>query len=179
MLRRRDVPFVTVVGLLPFVLAACNDATSSADPRTQPPLVRIETVETSVQSERSFTGIVAARVQSDLGFRVPGKVLERLVDAGQSVRRGQALMRIDPVDLKLAMRAQAESVTAARAFARQTAEDEARYRDLVAGGAGAAAAYDKGKAAAESAAAQLNAAEAQAEVARNESNYAVLPADAD
>ena len=49
MLQRRDVPFVTVVGLLPFVLAACNDATSSTDPRTQPPLVRIETVQTSVQ----------------------------------------------------------------------------------------------------------------------------------
>jgi RND family efflux transporter MFP subunit len=88
-------------------------------------------------------------------------------------------MRIDPVDLKLAMRAQAESVAAARAYARQTAEDEVRYRDLVAGGAVSASAYDKVKATAESAAAQLNAAEAQAEVARNESNYAVLLADAD
>src|SRR6476660_4324595 len=180
MLHCRDVPFVTVIGLLPFVLAACNDATSSStDPRTQPPLVRIETVESSVQSGRSFTGTIAARVQSDLGFRVPGKVLERLVDAGQSVRRGPALMRIDPVDLKRAMRAQAETVAAARAFARQTAEDEVRYRDLVAGGAVSASAYDKVKATAESAAAQLNAAEAQAEVARNESTYAVLLADAD
>ena len=50
-------------------------------------------------------GTVAARVQSDLGFRVSGKVLERLVDTGQTVRRGQPLMRIDPVDLKLAARA--------------------------------------------------------------------------
>jgi multidrug efflux pump subunit AcrA (membrane-fusion protein) len=136
MLQRRDVPFVTVVGLLPFVLAACNDATSSTDPRTQPPLVRIETVQTSVQSERSFTGIVAARVQSDLGFRVPGMVLERLVDAGQSVKRGQALMRIDPTDLRLVVRARDEAVAAAKARARQTADDEARYRDLVAGGSG-------------------------------------------
>ena len=39
------------------------------------------------------------------GFRVSGKVLERLVDTGQTVRRGQPLMRIDPVDLKLAARA--------------------------------------------------------------------------
>jgi RND family efflux transporter MFP subunit len=178
MLRRRDVPFVTVVGLLPFVLAACNDATSSADPRTQPPLVRIETVETSVQSERSFTGIVAARVQSDLGFRVPGKVLERLVDAGQSVKRGQALMRIDPTDLRLAVRAHDEAVAAAKARARQTADDEARYRDLVVGGAVSASAYDKVKAAAEAARAELNAAEAQADVARNETSYAVLVADA-
>src|SRR3954469_13710454 len=126
---------VTLIGLLPFVLAACNHATSSsADPRTQPPLVRIETVEISVQPERSFSGIVAARVQSDLGFRVPGKVLERLVDAGQTVKRGQALMRIDPADLKLALHAHEEAVAAAKASARQTADDEARYRDLVAGG---------------------------------------------
>jgi RND family efflux transporter MFP subunit len=175
---QRYVLFATL-GVMSAALAACSSADSSTDPRTQPPLVRVENVASNVQSGRSFTGTIAARVQSDLGFRVPGKVLERLVDAGQSVRRGQALMRIDPVDLKLAMRAQAESVAAARAFARQTAEDEVRYRDLVAGGAVSASAYDKVKAAAESAAAQLNAAEAQAEVARNESNYAVLMADSD
>jgi RND family efflux transporter MFP subunit len=179
MLRRCDVPFVTLIGLLPFALAGCNDVSSSADPRTQPPLVRIETVESSTHSERSFTGVVAARVQSDLGFRVPGKVLERLVDAGQAVKRGQALMRIDPTDLKLAVRAHEEAVVAAKARARQTAEDEARYRDLVGGGAVSASAYDEVKAAAESARAELNAAEAQAYVARNETSYAVLFADAD
>lgn len=173
-------PLVSLIGLLPFVLAACNDATSSStDPRTQPPLVRIETVESSVQSERSFTGIVAARVQSDLGFRVPGKVLERLVDAGQTVKRGQALMRIDPTDLRLAMRAHDEAVAAAKARARQAAADEARYRSLVAVGFVSASAFDKVKAAAEAARAELNAAEAQAGVARNETGYAVLFADAD
>src|SRR5436853_2613718 len=105
MLQFRDVLFSTLSALLPFVLVACNGATSSAnDPRLQAPLVRIETVETSGRLDRSFTGIVAARVQSDLGFRVPGKVLERLVDAGQTVKRGQALMSIDPTDLRLAMR---------------------------------------------------------------------------
>lgn len=179
MLHRREVPFLAVIGLLPFVLAACSDATPSTDPRTQPPLVRIETIGISNPSERSFTGIVAARVQSDLGFRVPGKVLERLVDAGQTVKRGQSLMRIDPTDLKLAVRAHEEAIAAAKARARQTADDEARYRDLVAGGAVSASAYDKVKAAAESARAELNAAEAQAFVARNETSYAVLFADAD
>jgi RND family efflux transporter MFP subunit len=180
MLIRREVPFVTIIGLLPFVLAACHDATSSTDPRTQPPLVRIETVELSVQSERSFTGIVAARVQSDLGFRVPGKVLERLVDAGQSVKRGQPLMRIDPTDLRLAMRAHEEAVAAARARAHQTAEDEVRHRNLLLSpGAVSASDYDKAKAAADSARADLKAARAQADVARNETSYAVLLADAD
>jgi multidrug efflux pump subunit AcrA (membrane-fusion protein) len=81
MFHRRAFSFLIVVGFLPFAVAACHDATASSDPRTQPPLVRVATVETSVHAERSFSGIVAARVQSDLGFRVPGKVLERLVDA--------------------------------------------------------------------------------------------------
>jgi multidrug efflux pump subunit AcrA (membrane-fusion protein) len=107
MRHRRAFAFLIVLGLLPLAVAACHDATASNDPRTQPPLVRVATVETSVHAERSFTGIVAARVQSDLGFRVPGKVLERLVDAGQTVKRGQPLMRIDPTDLRLATRARA------------------------------------------------------------------------
>src|SRR6266480_6516979 len=179
MIQRRSVALLAVIGLLPFVLAAGSDATSSADPRTQNPLVRVATVETSTRAERSFTGIVVARVQSDLGFRVPGKVVERLVDTGQTVKRGQPLMRIDPTDLRLATRAQEEAVAAAKARERQTSADEARQRDLVSAGAVSKSAYDKVKAAAESARAELNAAEAQADVARNATGYAVLLADAD
>ncbi|EPC01505.1 hypothetical protein L861_16675, partial [Litchfieldella anticariensis FP35 = DSM 16096] len=135
MLKRRDIPFLAVIGLLPLALAACSDATSSIDPRTNAPLVRVAAVAPSAQVERSFTGVIAARVQSDLGFRVPGKILERLVDTGQTVERGQPLMRIDSTDLRLAMRAHEEAVAAARARLRQTAEDEARYRALVSRGA--------------------------------------------
>lgn len=172
-------PFVALLGLLPFVLAACSSADSSIDPRTQAPLVRTGVVERSVQTERSFTGVVAARVESDLGFRVPGKVLERLIDTGETVKRGQPLMRIDPTDLRLAMRAHEEAVAAARARARQTAEDEVRSRNLVASRAVSVSEYDQAKAAADSARADLNAAEALADVARNETSYAVLLADAD
>ena len=179
MSQRRNIPFLAVVGVLPLILAACSDATSSIDPRTQTPLVRVAPVATVAQTERAFSGIVAARVQSDLGFRVPGKILERMVDAGQTVKRGQALMRIDPTDLKLATRAQDEAVVAATARARQTAEDESRYRDLVSAGAVSASTYDKIKAAADSARAELKAAQAQADVAHNETGYAVLLADSD
>lgn len=177
MLRRRLV-FTAVISALPLALVACGEKTPP-DPRTEAPLVRAATIEGAVAASRTFTGTVAARVQSDLGFRVSGKVLERLVDAGQTVKRGQALMRIDPVDLKLAARAQQEAVAAARARTRQTAQDEARYHDLIGSGAISASAYDQVKAAADAAKAQLNAAEAQAEVARNASRYAELVADAD
>jgi RND family efflux transporter MFP subunit len=178
-LKQSDASLLTVLGLLPFALAACTHAVPSDDPRTQSPLVRVATVEAADQAERSFTGIVAARVQSDLGFRVSGKVLERLVDTGQAVKRGQPLMRIDPTDLRLAARAREEAVAAATARARQTAADEARYRSLVAEGAVSRSEYDQVKAAADSARAELNAANAHANVARNDTSYAVLLTDAD
>jgi RND family efflux transporter MFP subunit len=163
--------------MLSLPLAACQKAGS--DPRTKPPLVRVMTPTTQSTANREFTGIVAARVQSDVGFRVGGKVIERLVDAGQVVRRGQPLMRIDQTDLALATRAAQETVQAARARAVQTAADERRLRDLVAAGAVSASTYDQAKAAADSARAQLSAAEAQARVSRNEAGYSVLVADAD
>ena len=177
MLRRRFAAS-TIICALSFALTACGER-APTDPRTEAPLVRASTVQGIAPASRSFTGIVAARVQGDLGFRVSGKVLERLVDAGQTVKRGQPLMRIDPVDLKLAAHAQQESVAATRARARQAAEDEARYRDLRGTGAISASAYDQIKAAADAAKAQLSAAEAQAEVARNASRYAELVADGD
>lgn len=168
----------TALCALPLALVACGHE-SVADPRTQVPQVRVVAVQAAVASTRTFTGTVAARVQSDLGFRVAGKVLERMVDAGQAVKRGQVLMRIDPVDLRLAAHAQQEAVAAARARAQQTEADEARYRDLRGTGAISVTAYDQAKAAADAARAQLSAAEAQADVARNASRYAELVADSD
>ncbi|MGQ8707069.1 efflux RND transporter periplasmic adaptor subunit [Serratia sp. TSA_198.1] len=177
MLRLKSAPIA--VCLLSFALVACGDAASVDDPRSQPPLVRAATVKSAVDASRAFTGVVVARVQSDLGFRVQGKILERLVDTGQSVKRGQPLMRLDPVDLGLQAQAQQQAVAAARARARQATDDEARYRGLVASGAISASAYDQIKAAADTAKAELSAAQAQADVARNATGYAVLLADAD
>ncbi|QMV61018.1 efflux RND transporter periplasmic adaptor subunit [Pseudomonas berkeleyensis] len=165
--------------LLPILLVACGDSSVHQDPRLKPPLVRAAAVEHSLEVSRSFTGVVVARTQSDLGFRVSGKILERLVDTGETVKRGQPLMRLDPIDLQLQARAQQEAVASARALAKQTADDEARYRGLVAAGAVSASAYAQIKAAADSAKAQLSAAQAQADVARNATGYAVLLADAD
>ena len=159
-------------------LAACSDH-APPDPRSAVPLVRAAAVQDAAIDARMFTGIVAARVQSDLGFRVAGKVLERLVDAGQTVKRGQPLLRIDPADLKLAAHAQLEAVAAARARARQAMDEEARYRDLRGTGAISSSAYDQVKAVADAAKAQLSAAEAQADLARNASRYSELLADAD
>lgn len=88
-------------------------------------------------------------------------------------------MRLDPADLGLQAQAQQQAVSAARARARQTSLDEARYRGLVAAGAVSASAYDQVRAAADTAKADLSAAQAQADVAQNAKSYAVLLADAD
>ncbi|MCK0206655.1 efflux RND transporter periplasmic adaptor subunit [Starkeya koreensis] len=152
---------------------------AQADPRREPPLVRTVEVRPAGVSERAFTGLVAARVQSDLGFRVHGKVVQRLVDAGERVTAGQVLMRIDPRDLDLARAARDNAVAAAQAQLVQAEADEARYSRLVADGWTPKQRYEQARAAADTARAQLDSARAQAEVARNESAYAELHADAD
>lgn len=174
----RKLSSAIVISLFPLAFVACSEK-APIDPRTQTPLVKTVAVQLASDSSRSFTGIVAARVQSDLAFRVTGKVLERFVDAGQIVKRGQPLMRIDPIDLQLTANAQREAVLVAKARANQTAEDEIRHRGLVEEGAISASTYDQIKAAADSANAQLKAAEAQADVAKNASSYAFLLAGAD
>ncbi len=165
--------------LLPVLLTACDGQPSVVDPRTQPPLVRVIEAGQATDVDRAFTGVVAARVQSDLGFRVGGKVVERFVDAGQSVSRGQRLMRLDPADLALQSNAREQAVVAAQALATQTANDERRNRQLVASGAISAANYDRFKSAADTARADLVALQAQAAVGRNEASYATLTADSD
>ncbi len=176
MFRRQRVPLALC--LLPLALAACSEP-PPPDARTQTPRVRVDTVQPAATQARSFTGVVAARVQSDLGFRVTGKVQERLVDTGDVVRRGQPLLRMDPNDLSLQARAQQQAVAAARVRAKNLADDEVRYRGLVEAGAVSASTYDQIRAAADSARAELRAAEAQADVATNASSYAVLLADVD
>jgi RND family efflux transporter MFP subunit len=149
------------------------------DPRTQPELVRIVEIGSSSGADPAFTGVVSARVQSNLGFRVSGKITSRLVDTGQFVRAGQPLMMIDRTDYAHAITARAETVTAAKAKAVQAAADEARYRPLVKSGAVSASTYDQIKAASDAAQAELAAATAQEQVARDEGGYSELVADAD
>jgi len=167
-----------VITALVVSLAGCSHK-RDLDPRTEPELVRVVEVGLSPGTDPAFTGVVSARVESDLGFRVPGKVTKRLVDTGQFVRAGQLLMTIDRTDYVHAITARSETVAAAKAKAVQAAADEARYRGLVKSGAVSASIYDQIQAASEAAQAELAAARAQEQVARDESDYSQLVADAD
>lgn len=187
-MRRRWLVIASVLALSSGGIAAAlvdfkrpqMSSPANVDPRTIPPLVKVVSATRVSGIERLFTGTIAARVQSNLGFRVPGKIVERLVDVGQQVKAGQPLMRIDATDLKLALAAKRNAVAAARAVVVQTRADEKRYSALVKGGLAATPQrYDQAKAALDTAEAQLAAAEADSNVAENEAAYATLVAGDD
>ena len=159
------------------LLSACSE--NMAQPAAAPPTVRIFTVAPAQADTARFTGVVRARTESNLGFRVAGKILERLVDPGDRVRAGQPLMRLDPIDFVLALNSAQAAIEAARAQQIRTAADEQRSRKLLAAGWTPAQVYDQNKAAADVANAQLAAAEAQARQVANQAQYAELQADAD
>src|SRR5687767_8215516 len=75
-------------------------ASAVDDPREVPPIVRLVTAAPVNGSDRKFTGTVGARVQSNLGFRTAGKIVERLVSVGEQVKAGRPLMRLDETDLR-------------------------------------------------------------------------------
>jgi RND family efflux transporter MFP subunit len=169
---------LAAVGLVALSLLG-RDAAAVGDPRQKPPIVRLATAARVTGSERGFTGNIAAKVQSNLGFRVAGKIVERLVNVGEPVKAGQPLMWIDETDLRLALTAKRNTVIAARASVVQLEADERRYADLVSKGWASRQRYEQAKAASDTAKAQLAAAEAEARVAENEAAYSALVADAD
>lgn len=167
------------------LLAACDAAggaeqgnSAPAGDAARPVLARPVAFEQRV-AERSFVGVVRPRIESDLGFRVEGKVLKRLVNVGDAVKEGDALASLDEVDLRLqAEQAEAElaAATAARA---QTEADFNRARTLSKQGWTTVAALDGRRAATEEARGRLARAERALSLARNAFSYAVLRADAD
>jgi len=178
--RRSLMTIGLLAGWLMIVLMAGGCSKQAVkDPRLQSPRVEVFKAKTAGSNGRTFTGIVEARVQSDLSFRVAGKILERSVDVGQRVQKGQPLMRLDPEDLTLSAAAQQANVEAARAKYTQAKADETRSGMLVKSGVISPREYDQDRAALDTAKAQLEAAEAQARVSNNSSEYAILLADAD
>ena len=166
------------VALATFAIFA-HQASAARDPRQDPPMVSLVTAARVSGSERGFTGTIGAKVESNLGFRVAGKIVERLVNVGEQVKAGQPLMRIDETDLRLALTAKRNAVAAARASLVQADADEQRYAKLVSDGWASRQRYEQAKAASDTAKAQVASAEADALVAENQATYSVLLADAD
>lgn len=156
------------------LLTACGVPPAPAA-TVKPVFVTTVTLASAAQT-RSFTSVVRARVETELGFRTGGKVVERLVEVGDSVKAGQVMARLDPADYQLAVKAAADQVQAASVDAQQAASDEARFRRLLADGSVGAADHERQRARADAAAARLDQANRQLELARNREGYAALVA---
>lgn len=157
-------------------LGGCNEVAAEKQAVSRPVLVTAVHYEAS-SPERSFVGTIKPRIESDLGFRVSGKVARRLVEVGQTVDVGQSLATLDEVDLKLqAEQAEAEFSAASGVLA-QAAAAEQRAKDLRAKGWATDAQLDSARAAADEARARLNRAERSVELTKNSLSYATLVAD--
>lgn len=158
-------------------LAACAPEPVPVDP-VRPVYVTTVRLDTG-DTQRRFSGSVAARFESELSFRVAGKVAKRHVDVGQAVRQGQVLAQLDATDDGLAATAAALQWEANRVDAEQAASDAARFRRLLADGSVGAADLERQQARADAAAARAAQARSQLDLARNRVAHTTLAAPFD
>src|SRR4051812_8523588 len=164
------------LALMAAALAGCNDTVAEKAEPPRPVLVATAHYDAETP-ERSFVGTIRPRIESDLGFRVAGKVAKRLVEVGQTVEIGQPLATLDEVDLKLQAEQAVAEQTAATGVLAQAAAAEQRAKDLKAKGWTTDAQMDTSRAAADEARARLNRAERSVELTKNSLSYATLTAD--
>jgi RND family efflux transporter MFP subunit len=103
-------PSVLVVAALG--LAGCSQEKAEVRDIIRPVKV-VEIGKTQTTRELDYSGSVRARTEMNLGFRVAGKVTERLVDIGQHVTSGDVLARIDPSDYELSVKSAEANLDAA------------------------------------------------------------------
>jgi RND family efflux transporter MFP subunit len=149
---------------LPVLLAACGKVAAPAVAEERPASTYVVGAE-AADSGNIYSGEVHARYEAVLGFRIGGKIVERLVDAGALVKKGQVLARLDAADTGL-------QASAADAQYRLAEEEMKRYRELRDKGFVSQSALDAKETA-------LKAAAAQAGLARNQAAYTSLLSDRD
>ena len=132
-----------------------------------------------VKSSAEFSGDVRPRYESQLGFRVGGKISSRKVDVGTVVKRGQVLMQLDPQDLRLGQEQAQANLRAAQTNYELARADLKRYQDLRGQNFVSQAVLDQKLAAARSAQASVEAARAASHEQANQTGYANLVSDAD
>jgi RND family efflux transporter MFP subunit len=169
-------PLLALGSLL--LLAACQAETAPAPQAERP--VQVQRVAFSAdQATREFVGVVRARHETDLGFRVAGKIVTRRVNVGDRVRVGDVVAQLDPEDLRLQAESAEAEFAAATANLAQATADHKRYVTLRERGFASVAEFDRKTAAKEEAEGRLARARRALELARNQLGYADLKANAD
>lgn len=170
--RRRWTTLIASVCLL--TLGAC-----SKPPETEAPVRAVRTLvlkDSGGLLDREFSGEVKARTETRLSFRVGGKVTQRLVDLGQSVRAGQTLALLDGTDLRLTQDAARAGLAAAQVQVNQAQADFKRYQDLRAQGFISQAELERHQTTLKAAEASAAQARAQLGVQGNQAAYSSLSA---
>lgn len=140
--------------------------------------VRVMTLAAAdIQTVAEFSGEVRPRAEARLGFRVPGKLIERPVEVGSVVKAGQVLARLDPGDLQLAQAAAKAQLDAARTDRDLARADLKRYTELRSRGFISGAELERRQSVADAAEARHAQAEANFNQQGNQNSYAVLRAE--
>ena len=168
----------TVLALSALVLLA---ACSKPEVHTETPRpVLTQTVVPGAASTRDvYSGEIRARLETDLAFRVGGKLVARLADAGARVTRGKVLARLDPADAHLAAQASAAQLASADGDLTLAKAELDRHADLLAKKFISQSAFDLKQNAFNVAHARVDQARSQAAITSNQAGYTTLVADND
>jgi RND family efflux transporter MFP subunit len=172
-------PFrLTLFSLACAVLAGCGDKGENRAALPQ----RVHAIRASsaqYQPSAEITGELKARIQTDLSFRTGGKVVERRVDVGARVRRGDILARIVDTEQQADVSIAQAGLDSAQATLRQKKQAFERYERLVQSHAIAQATYDQAREELSTAQGAVQTAEASLATALDVLSYTDLKADAD
>ncbi len=159
------------------VVAACSKPQVAEEPVR--PVVTQRVMPGGVANRDIYSGELRACYETDVGFRVGGKIVSRPVDAGARVAKGQVLARLDPEDAKLAAQgAHAQLASAESDFALAKSELD-RHADLLAKKFISQSAFDVKQNAFNAAKARSDQARSQSAITGNQASYTTLVADAD
>ena len=162
--------------LLALALAGCQKEVAPKVDAPRP--VRSTLVEpVAYDVVLTLPGEIRPRIETRYGFRIGGKVAQRMVSVGDRVVPGTQLARLDPMDVEPAIAAQTALVEAVRTESTLARAELGRLKELHARNYISAAQLDRQQAATDSAAARLDAAQAQLDAARNNQRFLELRAD--
>ncbi|QJR15589.1 efflux RND transporter periplasmic adaptor subunit [Usitatibacter palustris] len=158
-------------------LAGCGNGKTAVDP-VRPVLTQVVSPG-ALATRDTYSGEVRARHETDLAFRVAGKIIARPVDAGARVARGQVLARLDPVDAKLAADASHAQLASAESDHALAKAELDRHADLLNRKFISQSSFDAKQNAYNAAKAKLEQSRSQAAITTNQADYTTLVADAD
>lgn len=163
----------------PLALAAFLAACSKPAPAPEPVRsVKVVTVGASAfQSQLEFAGEVRPRVESRVGFRVAGKIVQRQAELGDRVKPGQVLAQLDAQDYRLGAEAARAQVAAATTNRDLAAADFKRFQTLREQNFISGAELERRESTLKAAQAQLEQAQAQLATQSNQARYTSLVAD--